>query len=235
MNPTDGMTFSTSGISVLCPTRGRPGLLAAAVRMLLHHAARPERVEILVMVDNDDPVDYEKVWLNFAPRGAPRVTGKLFTGPRKGYEKLCEYYNFLAKEASGRWCMLFNDDIFMATQNWDLILDGVPGKVAVAMTESNHGRSPCTFPIFTKSFADAIGHVSMSAHNDTWIEEVGKAAGITVDVPILMLHALIEDKTAHEGKAEGRIEKTSAAHYAPEMQRQRAADVAKIKAYLRGA
>lgn len=221
-------------ISVLCPTRGRPGILAASIRILLALAERPERVEILLAVDEDDPVDYEgKVWAQFAARGAPRVNGHVTRFPRQGYSGLNEYLNALAKIATGRWCMLWNDDILMATPKWDAILDGVPGKIAVALTESNHGRNPCTFPFFTKSYADTIGHVSAQTHNDTWIQEVGTAAGITVDVPILVIHAMLEDQTALEGKGNGKIEETSAGYYAPAARRQRAIDVQKLRERLK--
>lgn len=219
-------------ISVLCPTRARPGLAACTIRMLLSLAAKPARIEVILRVDDDERVDYREVWKGFAPRGAPPVRGRLMVGPRCGYAGLNMYLNEMAKAATGRWCMLWNDDIFMATPKWDLILDGVPGEVAVALTESNHGRSPCTFPFFTKTYSDIIGHVSAQTHNDTWIEEVGKAAGITVDVPILVLHAMMDDALAKEGKADGRIEKTSAEYYSPPMQAQRAEDVRKIREYL---
>lgn len=216
-------------ISVLCPTRERPGLLACSIRMLLHQAARPERVEILIAVDDDDPTDYREVWNRFAARGSPATRGAILRTPRKHYESLNDYYNALARKASGRWCTLHNDDALIVTPHWDLILDAIPGADGplVAMTESNHGRSPCTFPFFTKSFVDTIGHVSLSNHNDTWIEEVGKGAGIAVDVPILVLHAMIEDTVATEGKAN--IAKTSAKFYSPELTAARAEDVRKLK------
>jgi len=217
-------------ISVLCPTRSRPGPLACSIRLLRHLAARPDRIEFLLYVDDDDPVDYKAVWANFSARGAAPVRGSIVVGPRNFYKGLHTCFNRLAQEAAGHWCMLWNDDIFMATKGWDLVLDGVPGEVAVAMTESNHGRSPCTFPIFTRSFSEVLGHVSLNCHNDTWIEEVGKRAGITVDVPILVLHAMLEDTVAIEGKA--KIAETSASYYAAAMAEARAEDARKLREYL---
>lgn len=217
-------------ISVLCPTRARPGPLACTMRMLRHLAARPERIEILLYVDHDDPVDYRATWERFAERDAPPVPGRILRGPRKFYSGLNECFNALVTGASGRWCMLWNDDVFMATKDWDIILDGVPGEVAVAMTESNHGRSPCTFPFFTRSYADILGYVSLNTHSDTWIEEVGKAAGVAVDVPILVLHAYLDDDLARSGKA--RIEDTSASYYTRQMAAARAADAQKLRDHL---
>lgn len=177
-------------ISVLIPTRGRPQPLEASVRMLLHLAARPERVEILLRVDEDDPVDYEReIWALFARRGEPSVPGRVVRGPRHGYPNLHLYFNELAAVATGRWCVLWGDDTYMATPRWDAVLDGIPGKLVVAGTEANHGRSPCTFPIFTRTYFEALGHVSLNCHNDTWIEETSKAAGLFVDAPIMVFHA----------------------------------------------
>lgn len=217
-------------ISILIPTRARPGLLACTVRMLHALADRPERIEILLYVDQDDPVNYDELWAKFAARGAPRVKGRIYVGPRTYYAGLYKAFNALAHIATGRWVFLWNDDIMMATKGWDTVLDGVPGEVAVAFTEANHGRSPCIFPAFTKTFTDIIGHVSMQTHNDTWIEEVGKGADVVVDVPILVLHAMVEDQLAIEGKAN--ILDTSAAFYSDEMKMRRAADVKKIREYL---
>lgn len=223
--------MSSEGIiSVLCPTRARPGPLACTMRMLRHLAARPERLEILLYVDDDDPIDYRETWERFSARGAPLARGRILRGPRKYYSGLNECFNALAKGASGRWCMVWNDDIFMATKDWDLALDAVPGEIAVAMTESNHGRSPCTFPFFTKSYAEILGHVSLNTHTDTWIEEVGKAAGVAVDVPILVLHAYLEDELARSGKA--RIEEGSASYYTAEMAASRAQDARKLREQL---
>lgn len=200
------------------------------MRMLRQLAAKPARLEILVYADDDDPVDYSETWKRFTARGEPSAPGQLLRGPRRGYVGLNHYYNELAKRATGRWCLLWNDDIYMATPSWDLVLDSIDQPVAVAMTESNHGRSPCTFPFFTKSFVDIIGHMSLNTHNDTWVEEVGKGAGIAVDVPITVFHAMLEDTVALEGKAN--IEKTSASYYAPEMLNARREDIRKIRDYL---
>ncbi len=222
-------------ISVLCPTRGRQGLLVVSIRLLRALAARPDRVEVLLAVDDDDPVDYEnEVWPKFTAIGASRVPGKVIRMPRMGYAGLHHYYNALSAASTGHWNMLWNDDIFMTTKYWDRVLDGVPGPLNVVMTESNHGRSPCTFPFFTRRFAEVLGHVSLNAHNDTWIEEVGRAADILVDVPILVLHALTDDETAREGKADGRINKTSASFYTPEATAKRAEDAKKLREWIAG-
>lgn len=213
-------------ISLLIPTRARPGLLACTVRMLMHLAAKPERVEILLYVDDDDPVDYAGVWSKFAARGVPSVRGQIHKGPRRGYTALNECFNLLAEKSSGRWLGLWNDDIFMATKDWDLVFDGVPGDFAVAVTESNHGRAPCTFPFLTREVYRAMGHISLNTHSDTWVEEVGRSAEIAVEVPVLVLHAMIDDALAVEGKA--RIDESSASFYSAEMKAARAKDVKEI-------
>ena len=84
----------------------------------------------------------------------------------------------------------------MATPGWDNVLDTVPGEIVVVRTEANHGRLPCTFPIFTKRCFEVLGHVSLNCHNDTWIEEVACDAGVLTDVDITVeaLRGLIDDR-----------------------------------------
>lgn len=222
-----------STISVLCPTRGRPGILACTLRLLRHLARKPERIEILLYVDDDDPIDYASdVWPKLEARGKPPVLGYVIRGPRYGYPGLNNCFNTLAKQASGRWLLLFNDDVFMATPNWDVVLDGVTDDVCVALTEANHGRNPCIFPFFTKSLVDITGHMSLNTHSDTWIEEVGRAAGIAKEVPITVFHAMLDDDLAKEGKKN--ITDTSKSYYTPEMLAARAADVRAIHKHLGG-
>lgn len=218
-------------ISVLIPTRGRPGPLACTVRLLRQLATNPGRIEILLYIDDDDPVDYEgEVWPKFAMRGARPVHGRVIRGPRFGYERLNECFNRLAAAATGRWCLFWNDDVYMATPYWDLVLDGIRDEIAIALTECNHGRSPCIFPFFTRGYRETVGHVSLNTHSDTWLEEVGTEAGVAVDVPILVLHAMLDDELAREGKA--RIGDTSSSYYSDEAKALRAEDVRLIKAAL---
>lgn len=220
--------MSGETISVLIPTRGRPGPLACTVRLLRQLATTLDRIEILLYVDDDDPVDYEgEVWPKFSARGARRVPGRVIRGPRFGYERLNECFNRLAAEATGRWRLIWNDDVYMATPFWDLVLDGARDEVAVALTECNHGRSPCIFPFFTRGYYETVGHVSLNAHSDTWLEEVGTEAGIAVALPITVFHAMLDDDLAKEGKA--RIGDLSTSYYSDEMKALRAEDARKLR------
>ena len=53
-------------ISVLIPTRNRPGLLSRAVRSLIDNASDPDNVELLGRFDADDPTREAGIELCFA-------------------------------------------------------------------------------------------------------------------------------------------------------------------------
>ena len=101
-------------VSVLCPTRGRPGALEKSLAGLLDLATAPARVEILLGADPDDDATLALP----LPWQASR-----WTAPhRYGYASLHLYYNALAGQATGRWHMLWNDDALMVTPGWDDVI-----------------------------------------------------------------------------------------------------------------
>lgn len=165
-------------ISVLVPSRGRPEALAQSVASLGGGAG----FEVLVRVDEDDPrlEDYRRL---------PGI--ELVVGPHHGYGALQLYYNELAQRARGEWLVIWNDDCMMDTAGWLDVVRRFDGKMAVLNPDTNHDNWSIdmnVFPIFPRRMVELIGHVSQSPHNDSWIEFLGRDAGIMVRVPIRVLH-----------------------------------------------
>lgn len=162
-------------VSVLVPSRQRPELLARSIDSL-----GGGDFEVLVRLDEDDPrlVDYAGL-------------GSAAVGPRHGYPSLHNYYNELARRASGEWLMIWNDDCLMQTANWLQVIEAHRGQVVVLNPTTNHDNWKIdmnVFPIFPRKMFELMGHVSLSRHNDAWIEFVGRDAGIMVRVPIVIQH-----------------------------------------------
>ena len=163
-------------ISILVPSRERPELLERSIASL-----GPGDLEVLVRVDDDDPRlgDYRRLF-----PGA-------IVGPHHGYAALHHYYNELAARARGDWLVIWNDDSLMETANWIEIVRSFDGKLVVLNPDTNHDNWDIdmnVFPIFPRRIVELIGHVSLNAHNDSWIEYVGRDAGIMVRVPIRVTH-----------------------------------------------
>lgn len=183
-------------ISVLFPSRGRPESLIAAVNSLRHNASSPAAVEILVAADPDDPATVEaakvaKAWWWTAPE-------------RYGYARLHEYYNRLAAEAHGDWLLLWNDDATMLTQGWDQVI--AAQDPAILWLGANHAPGACMFPAWPKAWTDATGHVSLSPHNDTWLQWLGQSLGLIRKIPVEMRHDRADVTGGHDDAtyAEGR-------------------------------
>jgi hypothetical protein len=165
----------TVTISVLVASRERPALLRESIASL-----GEGDLEILIRVDHDDPRLDE-----YREFSTPMI------GPPHGYDGLHVYYNQLAERARGDWLVLWNDDCIMQTSNWIEIVHRFNRKMVVLNPATNHDNWTIdmnVFPIVPRKMVELMGHFSLSAHNDSWMEDVARRAGIMVRVPIRILH-----------------------------------------------
>lgn len=161
-------------MSVLCPTRGRQVGFALAVDSL--RRAADDTIEVLAYVDDNDP---QRPFFGSADT--------IVTGPRVGYAGMHEMVNALAKAASGEWLLLWNDDAFMQTIGWDVIVADHP-RPAVLNPSTNHGPGLVPFPLVPRAWVDALGHFSLNRHCDSWWQEIGGRLGRLDDIPVDVFH-----------------------------------------------
>jgi hypothetical protein len=95
--------------SILCPSRGRPEDLRRLCDSINSTAEHPERIEILVYLDNDDTATKEVDYKNI-----PNV--KFFRGPRVW---MSHAQNFLYCQSKGEIIMACADDFVFRTPSWD--------------------------------------------------------------------------------------------------------------------
>jgi hypothetical protein len=201
------------------PSRERPGPLRESLRSL-----GDADLELLVRVDEDDPCLDEY-----------RQIGEVIVGPRHGYRRLHDYYNELALRASGDWLLLWNDDCLMRTPDWFRIVRSFDGKLAVLNPNTNHDNWAIdmnVFPIVPRQLVELIGHFSLSVHNDSWMEFVGRDAGIMVRVPIMIHHDRADLTGNNDDAVYASREYRHEEFKSERMQRARDRDVAVIQAYL---
>lgn len=211
-------------ISVLLPSRGRPKALAESVSTLLGLADRPGGIEIIIAADPDDEptLQTELPW-----------QARLWTAPeRYGYSRLHEYVNRLAEQADGDWLMLWNDDARILTPGWDTVIEAAP--TGVLWPHSNDIPTCNTFPIWPRTWTDRLGHVSLSPHNDSWIQYLGQSLGRHERVAVEVLHDRADLTGGHDDqtRAESLAGYRSADYASPAMQAAREADVAVLRALL---
>ncbi|MFM9105792.1 MAG: hypothetical protein ACKOWF_03750 [Chloroflexota bacterium] len=163
--PPDAMDLR---LSVLLPTRGRPQALKRSVGTLLDRALHPEAIEIVLGVDRDDGE-------TLAALGGMPPQVRAVVVERRGYARLHEYMNLLAREASGYWTVMWNDDNLMETRHWDEVICREPDCIGALL--SNHGALNVT-PVIPRHWLAMLGHYSLQNHNDSWWIHVAKATGL---------------------------------------------------------
>ena len=214
-------------VSVLLPSRGRPGSLIEAGYSLLETASDPYDVEIIVGYDADDPAT-----LNAAK--AFKSDTLLFP-TRHGYDQLHLYMNELAKWASGRWLLLWNDDATMTTHSWDSIIGQFDHTTPLVLSPSStgYGHGLCCFPAASRALYDTLGHLSFSPHVDTWLQDLGRATGTIRDIPVHVPHDRADLTGGHQDqtRAESLAGYRTDAFYGDEMQALLHADIERIRSW----
>lgn len=223
-------------VSVLIPTRGRLQLLRESVSSLIARASRSDDIEIVIRTDCDDPAyDRSYLWTLHA-------NWRQVIGPPLGYRGLGSYYNECARDASGEWLFVWNDDCLMHTSEWDRDLR-LPPNHAVPWMVLAHNH----FPVVHRRWRDAAGRITASPHADSFLTEV---AGIVqqsepdairslrqVDTDAWRIHHRadeLDDAGSARRKAEVLgPEGTSAQFFTPTMRAEIEADAAGIVAAYR--
>lgn len=229
-------------VSILLPTRERFDLMLKSVASLYDKAKFPEKIELLLWLDDDDEEsisrikEIEKITTNY----------QYLIGDREfGYSSLHKFINSLCKISTGRYLLLWNDDAVMMNYNWDEVLTLYDGETVCIQMDNNH--FPYIFPIISKDIYEVLGHFSLNAHNDTWIHDVCSPLGIEIiEDEIYAMHDRADvtgnnnDETYKEGMNSGRFINTiqtfglntSAIYYSDEVQKLVKKDIIKLKKYL---
>ncbi len=136
--------MSTPLISLLLPTRGRPTLAKRLLRSIAETASRPDRVEVILYVDEDD-IDSHSL-------DSSDVPVKRIIGPP---QSMGRYNSACLEQAEGSIIGLANDDMIIRTPGWDERLLQVdaefPDGVYLAYgNDLNKKRGLSTFPILSR-------------------------------------------------------------------------------------
>lgn len=161
------------------PTRGRAELALRSARQVQATAADPFSFEFIIACDDDDGEQRDAL-----ERGLrdSQIPFSLATTPRLGYANLHIYNNILASHASGQWLCIWNDDVLMQTQDWDVVLREHASKFVVVDPEISNANAEQfrfgLFPMVPRAWFQVLGHLSASAHNDTYILLLADALGL---------------------------------------------------------
>ena len=182
------MTKST--ISVLLPTRGRREVLKSSLESLISKANDPERVELLLGIDDDDEGVKEYIEKEIAPMlREHKVECRANIFKPLGYENLHVYVNTLAGSASGEWLFFWNDDGVMVTEGWDDVIRSYTGQFKLLAPRDNHDGHPyAIFPIVPRDWFVLIDHLSQNAQNDAWLSHIAYMLDIFERIDVEFIH-----------------------------------------------
>jgi hypothetical protein len=181
------MSSPPQTISLLCPTRGRPEKALKFCRSVLETARRPQRVEILLYLDADDPrrsqylqlfrdrqSDFDRLWR------CAFVIGEQMS--------ISNAWNELAKRCRGNLLIMAADDQLYNDRGWDDRLDTetakYPDEIFCMWFNEGHWQDRlCTFPIVSRKWCQTLGYFTTGLfeclYDDMWIWEIAKRVGRT--------------------------------------------------------
>jgi hypothetical protein len=146
--------MSLPSISLLLPTRERPGHVDRLFKALTATTAEIAQLEVVAYVDQDDPASHDIAH-------SPLRVETLIRSPGATMGAMIR----TCYEASrGRYVMLINDDVVFRTPAWDVrVIDAFaefPDDVALVYgNDLDQGRSRPTFPIVSRTVCEVIGTI----------------------------------------------------------------------------
>lgn len=138
--------------SFLLPTRANTEMLEAFLDSLRETCSVPDRIEVVLCHDSDDPETEA-----FEYDGLSNRKVVLQPGATMG-----QLNNRCLADASGEYIMLVNDDILVRSQDWDVeilrLLKSEPDPhVLVHVNDEIFGHKLCTFPMLSRQTIELVG------------------------------------------------------------------------------
>ena len=169
----------------MVPSRGRPGPLRRTLANVRDTASHPERVEILVRLDDDDTPSLgikDSLHAECAP-----CSLRVLVGPRgKGYADMHRFFNEMAAQAKGDYVMVFSDDGRFVTSNWLQAIEERRHRLSVLhfpaifmqINKETLGWYPGQivnpFPLMHRKLVQLAGRLSDHWAIDSWAHNLGR-------------------------------------------------------------
>lgn len=197
--------------SIILPSREREILLLKLLLSINDTTEDLDRIEVLIAVDDDDTIDYEKKMghLSFVK----------FFRVRRSLNFSKDYYNFLASKSSGKWIICCNDDAVFETQCWDSTCRGIlenQSNIVYGFIEDGmdnfrvKAHAPyCSFPLQGRGGYEALGYIFPDRIEiwgaNLWVKYLYEQLGSVVKLPILIHHYTHHNKTRDRDHISDRI------------------------------
>lgn len=151
-------------ISLILPTRQRPRLAWQALDSLFATADRPEQLEVILYVDQDDEASHEL--------DHPELKVVRLVRPRA---KMGAMTQTCYGASAGRYLMLWNDDVLCRTPGWDTAIVARFAAVGddVALVWGNdlfRGATLPSHPILSRTVCELLGGVCPRQYHRDYID-----------------------------------------------------------------
>lgn len=168
-------------ISCITPSRDRAIKALGYIQSIQDTATHPERVEVLLYVDDDDPqltayraIPTQRDWI--LKRVHVEVGPSLFGD-------IGAMWNAPAKLAEGDILFAGNDDLIHRTRGWDVVAEREAGNYpddiyCLWFNDGINGANHCAFPLISRKWYTTLGYLYPTGfkycYPDTWVFDVGK-------------------------------------------------------------
>ena len=201
-------------ISIMWMTRKRSHELVYSISSFILNANNNTDVEYIVVIDPDD-VETEKALEKISRMCCVHDASIIYcvADKRYGYEELEQYQNLAGKVFTGEGFLIMNDDIVCLNRGWD---DEVRKVLSSSMNEpkwlglsgiNERWKGSTTFVGINRKWYDVVGRVSGNRATDSYLSDIGKAAGIEPLRPDLQMIHLQRGRTELEYERNGKLYK----------------------------
>ena len=170
-------------ISIVTPSRDRAAKAQGYIQSIQDTAANPERVEVLIYVDDDDP---QLARYRMIPDHRWRLKRvHIEVGPSL-FGDIGSMWNAVAKLAVGNVLFAGNDDLMHITHGWDVVTDKqvalYPDDIyCLWFNDGINGEKHCAFPLISRKWYKTLGYLYPTGfkycYPDTWVFDIGKRLG----------------------------------------------------------
>lgn len=220
-------------ISILVPTRGRPGQFERMVRSALDLAEDPAGIQVVAYRDRDDKETY------------PSIPGvKYIVGDRI---VLSEMWNACHAQAKGPIFMHAGDDIVFQTIHWDKKIRDTfelyPDRIVFVHGDDGHWDDRFgTHGFIHENWVNTVGYFVppfyVSDYNDTHLNDIANALGRRrfVDIKTEHMHYMFNkgplDQTHKDRLERHRVHEPQKLYTSPERIAGREEDIRKLQNFI---
>lgn len=184
---------------IIVPSRARPERASTMAFSARDKAHRPDRLDIVIVVDDTDP-ELEEYMDAFPAEGPTRLV------ILEGRHRYTECLNIIAfsPESDGHDILgAFGDDVVFRTQSWDVFVEKAMRRPCIGYGDDLiHGQKHPTAVFMSRTIVDALGWLALPDTKHQWADDAWLALGQRTGSLRYIKRVVVEHMHPAVGKAE---------------------------------